>query len=146
VRCRPVRARDAERLALLDARCFSADTAYSRDVMDAILRHPGSLGFAIEDSTGIRAFVLGASSGKTGEIITIDVSPGHRRRGLGTRLMAALQNRLRSRGVEDLYLQCSVENRRALCFYWKQGFRVVQRLPDYYKPGSDAFLLLKSPL
>jgi len=144
VRCRRVRARDAERLALLDSRCFDAETAYSRDVMDAILKHPGSLGFAIEDRTDILAFILAAASGKMGEIITIDVAPGHRRRGLGSRLMGALQSRFRSAGVEDLYLQCSVENRRALCFYRRQGFRIIQRLPDYYKPGSDAFLLLKS--
>ena len=40
-----------------------------------------------------------------------------------------------------LFVSCDAENRRALAFYRKLGFRRVGRLPDLIKPKRDEILL-----
>jgi ribosomal protein S18 acetylase RimI-like enzyme len=44
----------------------------------------------------------------------------------------------------DLYdLQVDTENRAAIAFYRKHGFRTIRTLRNYYANGHDAFLMMK---
>jgi L-amino acid N-acyltransferase YncA len=51
-------------------------------------------------------------------------------RGLGARLMAALVDEARARGVRSLIGAVSAENAPALAFHARQGFVEVGRIPD----------------
>ena len=57
------------------------------------------------------------------------VLPGHRNRGLGTRLLAIAQAEARARGLETLSLLAFEQNRDAVRLYERNGFVVVDRRP-----------------
>ncbi len=72
-----------------------------------------------------------------GLILSIAVSPEHRRRGTGALLMQAALYHLEGK-VEQVQLQVGFTNQEAIDFYRKFGFRETARLENYYQNGDDA--------
>jgi len=75
-------------------------------------------------------------------IATISVHPGHRRKGIATRLLcAALQENARLGAVEAT-LEVRERNQAAQKLYNRFGFRQVGRRKHYYEDnGEDALIL-----
>jgi ribosomal protein S18 acetylase RimI-like enzyme len=57
----------------------------------------------------------------------IDILPEYQRVGLGTRLMDALVNHLKSKGIPGLMLSVSSDNEKGIRFYDKYGFKVLEQ-------------------
>lgn len=55
------------------------------------------------------------------------VSPGHRNRGIGTALMAAVLERAREAGIGAIDLEVDARQSRATAFYQRIGFRSLDR-------------------
>ncbi len=66
----------------------------------------------------------------------IDILPEGQRQGLGTRLIDALTDCLKERGVKGVYLVCGAGNEKGVNFYKKYGFKVLSQ-----KFGSVTFAL-----
>lgn len=64
-----------------------------------------------------------STGARIGEIESLAVDAGHRRAGLGHRLLEALVTRLRYHGVEDLILGAVDGNRDTIRCYERLGFR-----------------------
>lgn len=94
----------------------------------------------------IAGFVIAHSiRHKYGRILTLDILSQARRFGLGTKLMLACEERLRSQGCRDVFLETAVDNEAALRLYGKLGYQVLRTLPGYYASHSlDAFQMGKS--
>lgn len=94
---------------------------------------------------GIAGFVVAhAIRRKYGRILTLDIVPEARRSGLGTKLMCAGEERLRSSGCNEIYLETAVDNEPALLLYRKLGYQILRTLPEYYASHSlDAFQMAK---
>lgn len=77
-----------------------------------------------------------------GQILTLAVSPGARRRGLGGRLLRACLALMARRGATSVFLDVREGNRAARALYAAQGFAVVGVRSGYYvEPTEDALLL-----
>jgi len=132
--------RDWRRLWRLDQICFERGIAYSQPEIRRFLAFPGAEGVVAEEAGEIAGFALGyPMPPQLGRVVTLDVHPAFRRRGLGRLLMETLIERLAARGAERVTLEVDVRNSGALAFYRAFGFRETGRLPDYYGPGLDAF-------
>ena len=80
-----------------------------------------------------------------GRILTLDILPEARKAGLGTKLMFACEERLRTLGCAEVYLETAVNNEPALRLYRKLGYQVVEVLPEYYASHAlDAFRMAKN--
>ncbi len=79
------------------------------------------------------------------ELITLDVHPDFRRRGLATQLLKMSLQKLRSLGHTYAFCQIGVNNQPSLALHAKFGFRPWRVLKNYYGPGWHAYLL-KAPL
>jgi ribosomal protein S18 acetylase RimI-like enzyme len=89
-------------------------------------------------------FVMTSKSGSfTGLVVTIDILPEWRRRGIGARLMELAEHSLGRRGCRTVRLQVAVHNVPAMEFYDKMGYVGKRILRDYYGPGCDAHLFQK---
>jgi ribosomal protein S18 acetylase RimI-like enzyme len=64
-----------------------------------------------------------ATGERIGEIESLAVLPGHRGRGLGTRLLDGLEEELRAQGVTDLVLGLLPGNAGAARLYARRGYR-----------------------
>ena len=137
---RPVRDSDVEALWALDCLCFEPGISYSRAEIRRFLRLPTARAVAVDGDGGLAGFAIGyRPRPRRGVILTLDVHPGERRRGLGRDLLAHLIALLVEDGARELTLEVDVGNRGAIRFYERFGFRVVGRLAAYYGEGRDAF-------
>jgi [ribosomal protein S18]-alanine N-acetyltransferase len=144
IEIRDFRPDDFEALWRLDQECFPPGVSYSKQELKAYIRSQGAFTLVAVDSEkiGTRGFIV-AHAGSAGHIITIDVSPRSRRERVGSKLLAAAEDRLRSAGAQTVGLETAVDNLSALSFYKKHGYSVVRTWPRYYSNGVDALVMKK---
>ena len=68
----------------------------------------------------------------------LGVHPGHRRTGIGQRLIKWLEKTVLVSGIGVVYLETRLKNEAARKFYRGLGYQVVQRIPRYYKGRETA--------
>lgn len=107
------------------------------------MRRRGAFTIVAEDSEGAIAGFIVAHGGPTGHVITIDVLPAARRSGLGSLMLRAAEEQLRTAGSLAVGLEAAVDNVSALSFYKRHGYSVIKTWPRYYSNGVDALVLKK---
>lgn len=135
-----------DELFTLDHQCFPPGIAYSRAELRYLTSSPSSLSVAAEDEAAkLAGFVIAElhlESGKrVGHIVTIDVAPSARRKGIGQALMGALLQRLCNSGVILVRLEVAVDNEAAQAFYLRHGFVETGHIPRYYLGKIDALAM-----
>jgi len=151
---REYRQEDFDALWLIDQGCFAPGIAYTRYELRTYIRRPGSITLVAESGEGpepgnpaILGFVVAETSRPgVGHIITIDVRAEARRHRVGSALLSAAEQRLRSRENRAVRLEAAVDNVSALSFYKRHGYDVVSIIPHYYSNGVDALELEKNLL
>lgn len=137
------RPEEFESLWRLDQECFPPEISYSRMELKSYMRKRGSFTLvAVDADDKVVGFIV-AQSGSTGHIITIDVTASARRGGLGSQMLRAAEDRLRSVGSGAITLETAADNVSALSFYKRHGYSVVKTWPRYYSNGIDALVLSK---
>ena len=134
---------DFETLWRVDQDCFPPGISYSRQELRVYMRRRGAFTIVAEDSEGAIAGFIVAHGGPTGHVITIDVLPAARRSGLGSLMLRAAEEQLRTAGSLAVGLEAAVDNVSALSFYKRHGYSVIKTWPRYYSNGVDALVLKK---
>lgn len=145
---RKVRTEDYPALFALDQACFAPGISWSRAELQYFLKYPGNIALAAEDDQSTLAgFAIGGMHRRRGKVlgrlITIDVNPSVRRRGIGQALLSEIQDRLLHAGAAALLLEVAVDNLVAQRFYEKHGFVRTGRIPGYYLGRIDALVMEK---
>ncbi len=73
-------------------------------------------------------------------LLAVDLTS--RGQGVGTRLLAAAEERL-GKHTADVFLLCAEFNSEAQRFYQRQGYKIVGTLPDYVMPGITEIIFRK---
>ena len=141
---RELRPQDLDAAHALDQACFEPGIAYSRTELRWLMGRPGAIGLAAERDGGLEAFAIAERRGRRGHLITIDIAPDARRRGLGRRLYAEVARRLAEAGASEIRLEVDVRNAGAIRFYESLGFEKTRTLRGYYGKGLDGFEMVKS--
>jgi [ribosomal protein S18]-alanine N-acetyltransferase len=146
IRIRRIEREDLDELFALDKLCFRPGIAYSRADLSYFIRHPRSLTFAaIDSSETIVGFAIAEShleeGSRIGHIVTIDVAPSARRRGIGRQLMLAMMDGLAAIQAVVIRLEVAVDNLEAQAFYQQLGFTGTGRIPAFYMGNLDALTL-----
>lgn len=133
---------DLDRAAQLDRLCFPPDIAFPRDLFEECVEHPDCQCRAMDGEEELAAFyVLHRRGSHVSQIITIDVHPEHRRKGIADLLMEDIMKTAAEGGITRIILQVAIDNAPAISLYEKWGFVRKSLLPDYYGPGLDAYLM-----
>ena len=141
---RDVRPSDFEALYRLDQVCFEEGIAYSRAELSRFLSVPSAEGVVAEDAGEIAGFAIGyLARGRIAHVVTLDVHPRRRRRGLGRALLENLLERFSKAEAREARLEVSVENPAAIAFYGTLGYLRRRVIRDYYGTGRDAFEMRK---
>jgi ribosomal-protein-alanine N-acetyltransferase len=146
---RAVRAEDSPALYALDQQCFPPEIAYSPDDLRYFLEAKDSLTLVAEadGAAGIAGFTLAqmyrARPTFQARLITIDVAPEFRRKGIGSALLKACEAELRSRHVTRFRLEVAVGNSAAQALYKSFGYETVGGISAYYPTGEDALVMQK---
>jgi ribosomal-protein-alanine N-acetyltransferase len=139
---------DFETLHAIDEACYPRGIAYSRRTLREFLKLPGADCLVAraggEPGATILGFILGESAGAEGRIITIDVLEAHRRAGVGTALLRALEERLGARGARRIELETATSNAAGVAFWERHGYRRMGLLRGYYLGRLDAWKMRKA--
>lgn len=92
------------------------------------------LGAASADRHAV-AFYLSRTAFDEEELLLFAVEPGHRRRGIGSRLLRSFIAAASSRGARRLFLEMR-RNNPAASLYAAHGFRPVGIRPGYYRTAE----------
>ena len=121
-----------------------------------------SLSQVKEELGGSRRLYIGAVSGESegkerivgyggialgdesADIHTIAVVEEFRRQGIARRLMARLERWAKDQGAKKFLLEMRVGNEEAKPLYESLGYVEISRRKDYYAPGMDALVMMKS--
>jgi ribosomal-protein-alanine N-acetyltransferase len=141
---------DEPALAALEAACFThpwtaaqihEEVARVPPDMVLVLEGPGAPGGA---PAGIRAYCSFRLVLDEMQVMSVAVSPGHRRRGLARWLLAFAMSRAARAGSRRALLELRAGNREALALYESLGFgRLGVRRAYYNEPTEDALVLVR---
>jgi ribosomal-protein-alanine N-acetyltransferase len=140
--------RDLAGLHRLDQVCFSQEIAYSRAELQYFLTHPKcSCWIAEQPGDKLAGFVIFERASRhgrpAGHIVTLDIDPFERRRGLGTLLMQTAEEQMKQEGAGVLSLEVAENNPAAQQFYRSLGFVTRGRIAKYYGGKVDAEVMEK---
>jgi ribosomal-protein-alanine N-acetyltransferase len=138
---------DFETLYAIDQACYLRGISYSRRVLRWYLTQRGGQCLVAEwiGPTGptLAGFLIAASHGNTGYIVTIDVMATHRRAGVGSALLEEIERRLGNGGVRRVELQTATNNEAGVAFWQRHGYRSAGVTPGYYLGRIDAYEMFK---
>ena len=138
---------DVETLYRIERECFTSE-ALSKEQILSLLRDTKSTALIAQTNGETAGFIIGKTYAKQGElighVITIDVAMKYRRKGVGKRLLSALEKTFLERGVKVCYLEVRADNVSALNLYRKEDYAEVGKLEGYY--GNTHGILLKKQL
>ena len=144
---RPYRTEDLGKLVALDEACFERPFRFSRAAMRLFVEAQNAWAEVAVCGDEVLAFCIAHREQipheTVGYLVTIDVAPQHRRRGLARRLIEDAQHWLRHEGATALLLHVYGQNDEAVQFYASLGFRRGGEQPGFYGPGLDALLYWK---
>ncbi len=148
IRLRDAVEADLDRLFELDRICFPSGIAYTPGEFRSLLRSRKTICIAAEDDQVLAGFAIAQNAvfreSRGGHIVTIDVAPGFRRRGIGRLLMEDVESRMSGLGARWLRLEVAVDNSAALSFYDGLGFARIGQIRGYYHGTLDAIVMEKS--
>lgn len=73
----------------------------------------------------------------------IQVKTDWMNKGVGHGLIEKCLNWAKEKGTRIIYTETGKDNERAIKFYQKHGFKITGYIPEYYKEGLDAVILVR---
>jgi ribosomal-protein-alanine N-acetyltransferase len=132
---------DLSEIVVIEKLCFPEEIAFSAGMFAYLIRYAETM-VAIDES--LKGFIIGFASGSIGSIYTLDIHPNHRRKGLGSLLISALEEVLHARGAKTIRLEVDVGNFAAIRLYRNAGYSKIEIADDYYGRGKNAIRMVKT--
>jgi len=127
----------------IEIECFQKE-AFTKQQIAYLLTDRNSMSLIAKSNGEIAGFVIGKiyrdNKSSTGHILTIDVSPKYRRKGIGLKLLQELERILKKRGVKACFLEAREDNIAALSLYRKHGYKEAEKLKNYYGNTNGVYL------
>jgi len=134
---------DFDALYKLDQSCFPRGIAYSKTTLRYFLALSSAECLLAVEDADIAGFILCERDGPLAHIITLDVVEAHRRSGVGTLLLNAVENNLSAQGVRTVFLETAVNNHAAVNFWSLHGYIKEGILKRYYLNRIDGYEMRK---
>jgi ribosomal-protein-alanine N-acetyltransferase len=131
----------------IEKQCFERE-AFSKQQIAYLLTDYNAFGLAARINGEIAGFIIAridiGRNVTSGHILTIDVLPSHRRKGIAQKLLCEIETIFKERGIKECRLEVREGNVAASNLYQKLGYKKVGRLEKYY--GNAHGLYLKKAL
>lgn len=138
---------DLQAIYALDELCFQPPFRFSLSMMRRFAEAQNALTVVAERAGVIAGFCIAhverAGGERSGYIVTLDVAPEERRRGLAQRMMQRIEEQAVAAKCVAMTLHVSVENEGAIRFYERMGYVRTRPARGFYGFGRDAWLYRK---
>jgi len=139
---RPLGYSDLPQVIAIERRAFTTPWSLAMFVLE--LSKPSGLCLAaVDDTDTLLGYLICARYDTVWHLMNIAVDPGHRKRGIGSALLAQMIDRA---GADEQYtLEVRPSNAQAITLYERLGFRAAGRRPRYYRDnGEDALIMWRT--
>ena len=141
--------RDIAAMHRLDVLCFEPPFQFDLRAMRSFALEPGAFSVVAERGSELGGFIIVSMWRRRrfaglAYVMTLDVNPGIRRRGLARSLIAEAERRAANEGAEALLLHVYAGNIVAIAFYEAAGYSSVELIEDLYGPGLHGWLYRKA--
>jgi ribosomal-protein-alanine N-acetyltransferase len=127
--------RHLDRLCQIETECFR-DEAFTKEQIFQLLKEYNCVNLVARVDGNIVGFVIGMMyvdrKDMYAHILTIDVSPAYRRRGIGRMLLQEIERIFEEKGVKASHLEVREDNVAAINLYRKLGYEKIGKLRNYY--------------
>ncbi|MGB9915616.1 MAG: ribosomal protein S18-alanine N-acetyltransferase [Candidatus Bathyarchaeales archaeon] len=132
-----------DKLYEIEKQCFERE-AFTKQQLAYLLADYNTVGLVARFNDEIAGFVMARIGIERnmmfGHILTVNVAPAYRRRGIAQRLLVEIESMLREKGVKECRLEVREDNVAALNLYRKLGYKVVGKLEKYYGVAHGLYL------
>ena len=139
--------RHLDSLYEIEMKCFTEE-AFTKQQIAHLLTDYNSIGLVAKVGGQIVGFIIGRiyveEESLIGHILTLDILPTHRQKGIAQRLLLEIEKMFKERGVKECHLEVREDNVAAINLYLKLGYEKVRKLRRYY--GSAHGLYLRKAL
>jgi ribosomal-protein-alanine N-acetyltransferase len=137
---RLARSRDAPAIAAMSLACIENGLrpSWSASRIVRHVRHPESVVLIAERERRMLGFAIMDFGDETAHLNLLAVSPAERRRRIGERLVAWLEETALTAGTFVVELELRAGNAAARAFYESLGYAEVVRISGYYQGIEDA--------
>lgn len=143
LRIRAVTETDLPELVRLDTQAFPSGP-YPYFVLRQFLDAYGDHTLVLDDGANILGYVLATAPNRdVSWILSLAITPGLQRQGLGRKMMDGILDHLRSEGVKEVRLTVEPDNDSAVVLYRSLGF-TPEGAPrkDYFGPNQHRLLMM----
>ena len=100
--------------------------------------------FVAENAHKIIGFIVGIKINPTmAKILMLSVSKLYQNKKIGTELLMYFIEKLSKENIKIIELEVRTDNKKAINFYKKNGFKIKEKVKEFYQNGADAFTMLK---
>ena len=131
----------------IEKQCFEKE-AFTKQQIAYLLIDYNAIGLTARVNSEIAGFIIGrvdiVRNTQFGRILTVDISPLYRRKGIAQKLLREIEDIFKAKGVKECRLEVREDNVAALNLYHKLGYKKVGKLEKYC--GDAHGLCLKKTL
>lgn len=135
--------RHLDRLYEIEMECFEKEAFTKRQIVQ-LLTDYNSVGLVARENDRILGFIIAMiyvdRNVLSGHILTIDVSPAHRQKGIGQMLLQEIEKIFKTKGVKTSHLEVREDNVAAISLYTKLGYQKIGKLKNYYGNAHGIYL------
>ena len=89
-------------------------------------------------------FIVGVKiDNENARILMLSVSKQHQRKKIGSLILAEFLKLSQENGIKSIDLEVRTDNKKAIKFYEKHGFKIVDKILEFYQNGEAAFSMRK---
>jgi len=102
-------------------------------------------GFIVaEKNNKIIGFIVGVIINQDlAKILMLSVSELFRNQNIGSSLLKKFLEEISYENIKIIQLEVRFDNKKAIKFYEKNGFKITKKIPKFYQNGKDAFTMEK---
>jgi ribosomal-protein-alanine acetyltransferase len=123
--------------------CFEKE-AFTKQQIAYLLNDYNSISLVAKENEKIVGFIIGRihveRKSLIGHILTIDILPAYRRKGIAVKLLQEIERIFKEKGVKVCHLEVREDNVAALSLYQKSGYKKIGRLENYYENAHGIYL------
>ena len=132
-----------DKLLAIEKQSFGKE-AFTRQHIVYLMTDYNAIALAARVNDEIEGFVIARIDMEknlpVGHILTLDVSPSHRRKGVAQKLLSETEALLKQKGVNECRLEVREDNVAAINLYQKLGYKKIGKLEKYYNDAHGLYL------
>jgi ribosomal-protein-alanine acetyltransferase len=127
----------------IEKQCFGQE-AFTKQQLTYLFTAYNAIGLAARVNNDIAGFAIArldiGRNTSFGHILTVDIAPAYRRKGIAQKLLQKIEAIFREKGIKECRLEVREDNVAALNLYQKLGYKKVGKLEKYYGNAHGLYL------